>query len=169
MPRNIEVKARIASVESLLPIVTAVADQGPQQIAQNDILFRCDIGRLKLRVFSRSHAELIYYRRSNQKGPKESLYIRAPTPEPDALREALTGAYGQVGRVQKRRTLFLAGRTRIHLDRVTGLGDFLELEVVLEDHESSEAGILEANALLERLGIEPSQLIEGAYIDLLSA
>jgi predicted adenylyl cyclase CyaB len=167
VPRNIEITARIASIEALLPTVLAVADQGPQQIAQDDTFFRCDTGRLKLRVFSSSRAELIYYRRSNQKGPKESFYIRAPTPEPDALREALTGAYGQVGRVQKQRTLFLAGRTRIHLDRVSGLGDFLELEVVLEDHESSEAGVLEANALLKRLGIEPSQLIEGAYVDLL--
>ena len=167
MPRNIEIKARIASVEALLPVVRAIADQGPQEIAQDDTFFRCDTGRLKLRVFSESHAELIYYRRTNQKGPKESFYIRAPTPEPAALREALTGAYGQVGRVQKQRTLFLAGRTRIHLDRVSGLGDFLELEVVLEDHETSEAGVLEANALLERLGIEPSQLIENAYVDLL--
>jgi adenylate cyclase class IV len=70
--------------------------------------------------------------------------------------------------VQKHRTLFLAGRTRIHLDRVAGLGDFLELEVVLEDNEPSEVGVCEAHELMARLGVEPLQLVEGAYLDLLA-
>jgi predicted adenylyl cyclase CyaB len=73
-----------------------------------------------------------------------------------------------VGRVAKHRTLFLLGRTRIHLDKVSGLGHFLELEVVLDEHEPPEAGVREANDLLARLGVEPSQLIEGAYVDLLA-
>jgi len=77
-------------------------------------------------------------------------------------------AYGQAGRVRKHRTLFLAGRTRIHLDKVEGLGDFLELEVVLEEGESAEKGVQEAHGLMAKLGIEPSQLIEDAYVDLLS-
>jgi predicted adenylyl cyclase CyaB len=83
------------------------------------------------------------------------------------LRESLTLAYGQTGHVEKHRTLFLAGRTRIHLDRVSGLGHFLELEVVLEEHEPSEVGVREAQELLVRLGVEGSQLIEGGYFDLL--
>jgi predicted adenylyl cyclase CyaB len=70
--------------------------------------------------------------------------------------------------VRKTRTLFLVGRTRVHLDRVEGLGHFLELEVVLEDDELLEAGIQEANDIMAHLGVEPSQLIEGAYMDLLA-
>jgi predicted adenylyl cyclase CyaB len=80
----------------------------------------------------------------------------------------LTLAYGQAGRVQKQRTLFLVGRTRIHLDRVTGLGDFLELEVALEDNEPSEVGVIEAHDLMVRLGVEQSQLVEDAYVDILA-
>ena len=77
-------------------------------------------------------------------------------------------AYGQVGRVRKHRTLFLIGRTRVHLDNVEGLGYFIELEVVLEQGEPSDVGVEEAHKLMARLGIEPSQLIEDAYVDLLS-
>ena len=61
--------------------------------------------------------------------------------------------------------MFLIGRTRIHLDRVEGLGDFLELEVVLGEGESSQAGVREAHALMARLGIEQQQLVAGAYVD----
>ena len=81
----------------------------------------------------------------------------------------LTLAYGQAGRVRKHRTLFLSGRTRIHLDRVADLGDFLELEVVMADGEPAEAGVAVAHDLLAKLGIAPTQLIERAYVDLVRA
>jgi len=164
--RNVEIKARITSVEALLPRVRTVADQGPFEIRQDDTYFACNTGRLKLRMFSKGEGELIYYRRADQQGPKESFYLRSPTTAPEVLRESLTLAYGRTGHVEKHRTLFLAGRTRIHLDRVSGLGHFLELEVVLEENEPFEAGVREADQLLASLGIERSQLIEGGYVDL---
>ncbi len=169
MPRNIEIKAHITNVEALAPKAAAIADQGPIEIIQDDTFFSCDTGRLKLRAFSKEKGELIFYRRADQQGPKESFYLRSPTSAPETLRESLSLAYGQTGRVQKHRTLFLVGRTRVHLDRVAGLGHFLELEVILEEHEpSSEAGVREAHELMARLGVEPSQLVEGAYVDLLA-
>ena len=167
MARNVEIKARIASVEALEPHAAALADQGPFDIAQDDIFFRCAQGRLKLRAFSDTEGELIFYRRADQAGPKASFYLRTPTADPAGLREALTLAWGQAGRVRKQRRLFLAGRTRIHLDRVEGLGDFVELEVVLADGEAVQAGVQEATLLMAELGIDPSQLIEQAYVDLL--
>lgn len=168
MARNIEIKARIASIEAVASKAAAVATEGPIEILQDDTFFRCANGRLKLRAFSAASGELIFYRRPDQQGPKESFYLRSPTTEPDRLRESLALAYGQAGRVRKHRTLFLAGRTRIHLDRVEGLGDFLELEVVLGKDEASEVGVREAHEWMAALGVEPSQLIEGAYVDLLA-
>lgn len=167
MPRNIEIKAKIESIELLLTKALAIADQGPVEIEQDDTFFRCDAGRLKLRTLSPSAGELIFYRRADQQGPRESFYQLTPTHEPDRLRETLSLARGQIGRVQKKRTLLLVGRTRIHLDRVQGLGHFLELEVVLEEDEPLEAGMQEANDLMAQLGVEHSRLIEGAYLDLL--
>lgn len=167
MPRNIEIKASIERIDDLLPKALAIADQGPVEIEQDDTFFRCDASRLKLRTLSPSAGELIFYRRADQQGPKESFYQLTPTHEPDRLRETLSLAWGQIGRVQKKRTLLLVGRTRIHLDRVQGLGHFLELEVVLEEDEPLEAGMQEANDIMAQLGVEPSRLIEGAYLDLL--
>jgi predicted adenylyl cyclase CyaB len=168
MPRNIEIKARIESIDALELKAAALATEGPIQIAQDDTFFRCASGRLKLRVFSASEGELIFYRRGNEQGPKESFYIRTPTSSPETLREALSLAYGKVGRVVKHRTLYVVDRTRVHLDRVEGLGHFLELEVVLEDNEPVEGGVHEAHSLMAQLGVEPSQLIETAYVDLLA-
>jgi predicted adenylyl cyclase CyaB len=167
LPRNIEIKARIDATESLAPLAAALADKGPVVILQDDTFFGCAAGRLKLRTFADGTGELIFYRRNDQHGPKESFYLRSPTSAPESLREALSLAYGVVGRVRKHRTLYLAGRTRIHLDKVDGLGDFLELEVVLREAEQPADGVLEAQQLMRRLGIETNQLLDDAYVDLL--
>jgi predicted adenylyl cyclase CyaB len=168
MSRNIEIKARIESAHAWPARIAVLAHEGPIDIAQDDTFFRCDTARLKLRAFSGGTGELIYYRRANEYGPKESFYLRSPTSSPDSLRECLTLAYGQVGRVRKHRKLFLLGQTRVHLDDVEGLGHFLELEVVLADNESAEAGVREARELMEKLDIKPCQLIDDAYVDLLA-
>jgi predicted adenylyl cyclase CyaB len=168
MARNIEIKARIDDAAAMTRKAAALADEGPFQIAQDDTFFRCETGRLKLRAFPDGTGELIHYRRDDRIGPKESSYLIAPASAPDELREVLCLAYGNVGRVRKRRVLFLAGRTRIHIDDVEKLGHFLELEVVLADDEPADVGVLEAQRLLEKLSIRPDQLIEGAYIDLLA-
>ena len=169
MARNIEIKARVENIAQLTPRVAALASEGPLEIAQDDTFFNCVTGRLKLRAFSNDAGELIFYRRVNQFGPKESFYLRSPTSSPETLRESLSLAYGQIGRIRKYRTLFLVGRTRVHLDRVEGLGHFLELEVMLVGDEPAEQGVREAGELMEQLGIQPGQLIEGAYLDLLLA
>lgn len=166
MPRNVEIKARVADLDALAKKVASFADEGPIAIGQDDTFFHCARGRLKLRMFGPDRGELIFYRRSDTAGPRESFYLRTPTVEPEALRSTLALAYGELGRVRKHRTLFLVGRTRVHLDRVEGRGEFLELEVVLADDEPTEAGVREADALLERLGIARSDLLEGAYLDL---
>jgi adenylate cyclase class IV len=169
MARNVEIKARIDSVEALLPAARALADGPPELIAQDDTFFACPHGRLKLRDFGDSRGELIHYHRPDAQGPKLSDYVRVPSTEPVALREALTRGLGVLGRVRKTRTLLMIGATRVHLDRVEGLGDFLELEVVLRDDQTEADGVAVAQALLGRLGVAPAQLVRGAYLDLLLA
>jgi adenylate cyclase class IV len=169
MARNVEIKARIASVEALLPVARALADGPAQRIEQDDTFFVCAQGRSKLRDFGDGRGELIHYERPDAAGPKLSDYVRVPTPDPAALREALARAHGVLGRVRKVRLLLMAGATRIHLDRVEGLGDFLELEVVLAPAQSPADGEAVAERLLAQLGIGPAQHIAGAYLDLLAA
>ena len=168
MPRNIEIKARIASVETLLPRALAVAGGTPERLLQDDTFFPVPMGRLKLRQFEDGSAELIHYHRADRAQAKASDYVRVPVPDPAALREALSRGLGQLGRVRKQRILVLVGATRVHLDRVEGLGDFLELEVVLQPGQNEADGQAIARALMASLGVLPAQLVRGAYLDLLA-
>lgn len=169
MARNVEIKARVTDRAQLVTRVQGIATSGPTEIPQDDTFFHSAKGRLKLRDFGDGTGVLVFYDRPDDEGPKESFYVLSQSSEPDTLREALTRAYGQLGRVVKQRTLYLVGRTRVHVDRVEGLGDFMELEVVLRDNESIEAGMNEAARIMALLGIAQDQLVKGAYLDLLFA
>jgi adenylate cyclase class IV len=168
MARNVEIKARIDGIEALLPRARALADGPDVRIEQDDTFFHCAQGRLKLREFGDGTGELIHYERADTAGPKLSDHVRAPTAEPAALRDALTRAHGAIGRVRKTRWLLMAGPTRIHLDRVEELGDFIELEVVLRDGQSAADGEAIAERLLNQLDIARDQHVAGAYLDLLA-
>ncbi len=164
--RNIEIKARVGDLAEVETRARIIATEGPVDLAQDDTFFACAKGRLKLRQFSDGRGELIHYFRADDTGPKVSDYLISPTAAPDLLRQSLSRALGTIGRVRKRRRLYLVDRTRIHLDEVEGLGAFVELEVVLRDGETAEAGEVVARHVMGALGIDESQLVREAYVDM---
>lgn len=168
MPRNVEIKARLHDPGTALAAAAALGNSPPRIIRQVDTFFRCDRGRLKLREFGDGTGELIFYDRPDSGGPRTSRYTICPAADPRRLADVLGQACGSIGTVSKTRTLVMAGRTRIHLDEVADLGWFLELEVVLEPDEPEAAGRAEAFDLMEKLGVDPGDLITGAYLDLLN-
>lgn len=167
MPANIEIKARVADPAALMNRALKIATAPPKTLLQTDTFFQVPEGRLKTREFPDGMAELIFYRRPDATGPKSSDYSISRTNDGAGLRQILSDSLGVRGVVAKRRILLMAGRTRIHLDEVEGLGSFMELEVVLEDGEDPAGGESEAADLMKQLEISPENLISGAYIDLL--
>ena len=167
MPTNIEIKARVHDLAGLRARAEALSDTPVQVIAQEDTFFHTPKGRLKLRLLRPDQAQLVYYERPDQDGPKRSNYHIYATSDPQGLQTTLQMALGVRGVVRKTRYLYLAGQTRIHLDDVEGLGHFMELEVVLREDQSDAEGQAIAEHLMALLGVRKEDLLEGAYMDLL--
>jgi predicted adenylyl cyclase CyaB len=167
MPSNIEIKARIQYFDEIRRRAEGLSDRPVEIIPQEDIFFRTPQGRLKLRILSGNRGQLIYYNRPDQEGPKRSDYHLSLTSDPENLKRVLELAYGVRGVVRKTRYLYLVGQTRVHLDEVEGLGQFMELEVVMQEAQSDADGQAIAEDLMSALGVEKSDLLEGAYMDLL--
>ena len=168
MPANVEIKAVLPDLTRAAAIAAALGGIGPEIIQQEDIFFRYEAARLKLRILSPDRGELIRYERPDVAGARCSRYLIARTADPHILTEILTQTLGSIGKVKKTRTLYLIGQTRVHLDQVEGLGNFLELEVVLRPEQSEAEGMRIADALLSSFGIGPEQLIGESYFDLLA-
>lgn len=173
MGANIEVKARATDWERQRALAEKLAGSPPTLIEQVDTFFKVPAGRLKLRHIAPDQGELIFYQRPDQLGPKRSDYSVAVTDRPEALRETLAQALGVWGEVKKRRWLYISdahgGHTRIHFDEVKGLGQHIELEVILQEGQSPEDGERIAEQFRLALDIREDDLIDCAYLDLLTA
>ncbi|MBC7365042.1 MAG: class IV adenylate cyclase [Candidatus Aminicenantes bacterium] len=167
MPANVEIKARLKDFSAMKEKVEALSQQPGQVLTQEDVFFHTSRGRLKLRLINGQQAELIFYDRPDQQGPKFCQYELFTTDQPERLKKVLSAALGERGVVRKIRYFYLAGQTRIHLDRVEGLGDFLELEVVLQPGQTEAEGQTIAFELMKSVGLGSESLVEAAYIDLL--
>lgn len=167
MPANIEIKASVRDFTSLKKRAEALSDTPVQVIPQEDTFFHTPKGRLKLRQLAPDRAQLVYYERLDQDGPKRSDYHIFETNDLENLKTTLSLALGVRGVVRKVRYLYMAGQTRVHLDDVDGLGHFMELEVVLQSGQSDAEGQAIARALMKKLGVLESDLLENAYMDLM--
>jgi predicted adenylyl cyclase CyaB len=169
--RNLEIKARVES----LAACRAAARRLPGArrhglLRQIDWYFAVPRGRMKLREIEHGRtrrAELIVYARPDTRGTRTSRFVLLPVEEPATTRRLLTSIFGVTVSVRKVREVWFCENARIHLDRVTGLGTFVEIEVVVSE------GPAQARALMARLrpalGIEPGAVIGGSYSDLLLA
>jgi predicted adenylyl cyclase CyaB len=167
MPANIEIKARVQDLSGLMAKAESLSDTPVQVIPQEDTFFNIPTGRLKLRELAVDHAQLVWYARADDTGPKRSDYQIYETGNPRQLKSTLALALGVRGVVKKIRYLYLAGQTRIHFDEVEGLGHFVELEVVMRPGQSDAEGQAVAEDLMNKLGIVPADLLEGAYMDMI--
>jgi len=169
MARNIEIKAHAVNFEQQQELARSLSENGPLPLtmSQEDTFFCVNKGRLKLREFADAPAQLIFYHRDNNLGPKLSDYHITETDDPSGLKRVLTNAYGVRNIVNKTRTLYIIGQTRLHFDNVAKLGEFIELEVVLSDDQALSIGETTARHLMQQLGIQHEHLIDVAYIDLL--
>jgi predicted adenylyl cyclase CyaB len=167
LPSNIEIKARARDFAEIRTRAEVLSVTPVEVIRQEDIFFNTPQGRLKLRILSEDRGQLIYYTRPDQEGPKRSDYHISHTSDPASLKRILELAYGIRGVVRKTRYLYLVGQTRVHLDEVEELGQFVELEVVMREGQSDAEGRAIAEGLMTSLGVKKSDLLEGAYMDLL--
>lgn len=167
MPVNIEFKARLHDLDRQEQAILELTQSQPEMLFQRDTFFQCSRGRLKLREISGEQPHLIQYFRTDEAEPRRCDYLIAPITDPTMLTEALERAHGIRGIVRKLRKLWIVDQTRIHLDHVDGLGDFIELEVVLTDEQDDDDGYCIAAQFRERLLIRDEDIIDFAYIDML--
>ena len=169
MPSNVEIKAALNDRAAAEAVAVRLSDTSPETIRQEDIFFRSDGARLKLRILGSDRGELIRYERSDVADARCSRYLIARTADPQVLKEILTKTLGVTGVVRKARTFYLIGQTRVHIDEVEGLGTFLELEVVLRERQTEAEGKAIVENLMVEFGIDKRELVPEAYVDLLKS
>jgi predicted adenylyl cyclase CyaB len=168
MPANFELKARCADLERARDRARAIATRWLGVDEQVDTYFKTAAGRFKLRESSLSGAQLVPYLRPDAPLARRSDYVVIPVLEPERTKALLAELLGVHRIVRKAREIGLFENVRIHLDRVEGLGDFVELEAVWDGDGAGEAEQARKVAFLrERLAIRDEDLVAASYEGLL--
>ncbi|HEY7982958.1 MAG TPA: class IV adenylate cyclase [Ktedonobacterales bacterium] len=181
--RNVELKvARDAASLARARALALAAGAAPAGLLrQTDTYFHTPRGRLKLRQITEDgqseRAVLIGYARGDVAGARESEYRIVAIEDALGLIALLGATLGERAQVVKRRELLLLRHTRIHLDTVARLGEFVELETLVGAAEAGRdgaAGVADAAAgerelreIAAALELPLAAGIPGSYADLL--
>ncbi|MDI6803934.1 MAG: class IV adenylate cyclase [Bacteroidota bacterium] len=165
MPSNLELKAKIASISSLSQIAEEIGATYITTMLQEDTYFYSTKGRLKLRVINEDKAELIFYDRDETTNYRFSEYQIYRVADKELMRKILEHAYGIRSIVKKQRQLFTYKNCRIHIDQVDGLGDFLELEVILSKSDNDGEELMKF--LSDKFSSQFLCIIQDSYSDIL--
>jgi len=166
MPRNIEIKVRVADLEAVRRLCVRFGASAHTVEEQTDRYYTLDGDRrVKLRTIRGGRAELIEYRRAEATGVRASDYSVTAVRDAAAGRCAVPRGRPLVV-VRKRREVWLWDNVRIHLDTVDGLGTFLELEAVIDARHDEAACRAQVATVMEALGLSQSELLRASYADL---
>ncbi len=164
---NIEIKARSNDAERIREYLLSHGARFVGTDHQRDTYFKVKKGRLKLREGNIEN-NLIFYQRENESRPKSSHFQLMPVEHPEMLSHILSQTIGVLVVVDKQREIYYIDNVKFHIDKVEGLGSFIEIEAgnVLADLAESELRKQCENYMSE-LKINSTDLIHHSYSDML--
>jgi len=163
---NIEIKARSNNHDQIRKILQTGNARFVGTDRQIDSYFNVNTGRLKLREGNIENA-LIHYIREDKDEPKESDVLLYQNGKNGLLKELLTRALGVSVIVDKEREIYFIDNVKFHLDKVKGLGEFIEIEAIGKDDAELENLMKQCKFYLNLFGIPNEDLIPHSYSDLL--
>lgn len=161
----IEFKARCVDHARIREILKSKNARFVGEDHQVDTYFRVSHGRLKLREGDIENS-LVFYSRPDQAGPKHSAVTMSLVPAGSDVKALLSKALGVMVAVDKRREIYFVENVKVHLDRVEGLGEFVEVEAIGSQPElASLRG--QCEGFLREFGIGESDLVKWSYSDMM--
>ena len=135
--------------------------------AQVDTYFKIPSGRLKLREGNIENS-LIYYDRENKKDAKKSdVTLYKPT-EVVSLKAVLLAALPTLIVVKKKREIYFIDHIKFHIDTLSALGSFIEIEVI-DANDAMDISEMKEQCqwYMELLDVQKEDLMENSYSDML--
>ena len=167
MPKNVEIKARCTNPDAIHQILKGKNARFVGVDHQIDTYFNVPNGRMKLREGNIEN-QLIFYKRSDQSGPKKSEVILYPSQPDSTLKQLLIESIGQKVVVDKQRAIYFIENVKFHVDEVEQLGSFVEIEAIDRTDEIPLEKLDEqCRFYMEVLHIANEDLLEVSYSDLL--
>ena len=147
MPQNLEVKIKLESFKETKKVLKKIGAIFTATLNQKDIYYKNSNGLLKLRI-ENGIESLIHYKRNENSKNRWSNYRLLKFKDGNAEKFFST-IFKIETIVEKKRLLYMYRNTRIHLDRIKYLGNYIELEtLVLNGQADAKKRFKEISELL---------------------
>lgn len=165
--KNIELKIFVDDFNEIKKLLKRIRARHIGEMFQKDTYYKCEAGRMKIRSIDNKKFELIFYKRPNKANGKISNYeiFNIKPNQVDCIRSLMEKCFKKQVVVEKKRDLWIYKKTRVHLDRVAKLGNFLELETVAG--KSLKNAKTEFKKLFDLLNLKKYKKYTHSYSDLL--
>jgi adenylate cyclase, class 2 len=164
----IEFKARMRDEKQVRAALKSLHPRVAGTDHQTDTYFHTSSGRLKLRQGNIENA-LIFYQRANAAKVRPSHVLLCEFSDLAQIRtikRVLASALGIAAVVDKVREIYFVDNIKIHLDRVQGLGKFLEVEAFVKNGNLRRAR-KQAGHIKDLFGVLPEDILAHSYSDLI--
>ena len=159
MPRNLELKIKCDFFNEVKNCLEEINADYTGELNQKDIYFRVENRLLKLRI-ENGEQSLIKYTRDETGKDRWSDFQVIKLPDRNA-EDFFEDLFDIETVVEKKRLVYIYDNTRIHLDKVKGLGEFLELEtLVLNGLKDAKSRF---NYMVKKLKLDLSSQIKNSY------
>lgn len=166
---NFEIKCRCLDFETMrIRLARQGARRTGEQI-QRDVYYKTSGVTTKLRIITDGPTYLVHYQRPDEKGVRKSNYSLKKVMLPLFSHLYHRFRFGVDLVVDKKRQIWKWKAVRVHLDRVAGLGTFLEIESVVEKAGSEEIAMKQCQEMIEALKLSEDSFLAGSYSEMLRA
>lgn len=167
--QNIELKVILDDDKHIVKAIKRIGARFKLKMYQVDTYYNCKKGHLKIREINNKYFELIFYQRPDRRSSKISNYflLKMKLDQLEIMKNILRKVLGEKNVIKKVRNLWIYKNTRIHIDKITGLGSFLELETVVRKNGLKYAR-KEHNKIIKLLSLSNFKKVSKSYGDLKS-
>lgn len=159
MPRNLELKITCDSFSEIKNYLEEINADYIGELNQKDIYYQVENRLLKLRIENGEHSLIKYIR--DETGKDRWSDFQVIKFSDGNAEEFFKDLFHIETIVEKKRLVYVYNNTRIHLDKVKNLGEFLELEtLVLNGLEDAKNRF---NYIVNKLKLDLNKQIKNSY------
>lgn len=163
MPLNLEIKIPLDSHNLSLSVLNNLKAEFIKELNQKDVYYKLPGFLLKLRIEDDQECLIKYIR--DEKNPDrfsdyQVIYLKSSGTE-----KFFNSLFEIEAVVEKKRLLYMYDNTRIHLDTVKNLGNFMEFETLVTNGKDDAKSRF--NFLVDKFNLDTKKQIKCSYRDLI--
>ncbi len=168
--KEVEVKAKINNVDSIRKNLNKIGVEFFKKTTQSDEVYignKTNLSKMSARIRLENNIYTLTVKEKLSNILDNNEYEFVTTKPKDTAKLLIALGFKRLIKVKKVRTLYKYKKLSICLDQVAGLGNYIEVEKIVNESVDSQVVQKEICKFLEKLGLTKNDQVIAAYFELI--